>query len=219
MKLLQGNIAVMQQPTQARDAQATVYGVDDDPAIRDALSSSLGLRGYRVSRFASAEDFLAAYDTAWMGCVIADIRMPGMSGLALQTELAARGATLPVVIITGHGDVRSARAAFRGHAIDFLEKPFDDEQLISAIETAFEHEHGRVSKLASKAKREAMLSSLSPREYEVMTCLTKGLHAKEIDEQLGISHRTVEVHKAHIMEKLGERSVVDIVRLGAAAIE
>jgi FixJ family two-component response regulator len=201
--------------------QATVYVVDDDPAIRDSLSLSLGLRGYHVAQFANAEDFISSYDKdkAWMGCVIADIRMPGMSGLALQTELAARGATLPVVIITGHGDVRSARAAFRGRAIDFLEKPFDDEQLISAIETAFEHELGRISQLASKAKRDAMLASLSPREHEVMTCLTKGLHAKEIGEQLGISHRTVEVHKAHIMEKLGVRSVVDIVRLVQAITE
>ena len=197
----------------SRRAQLTIYVVDDDSAVRDAVSLSLSLRGYRIAQFASAEDFLAAFDLSWTGCVIADIRMSGMSGLQLQTELTARGSKLPVVIITGHGDVTSARAAFRGHAIDFLEKPFDDEHLVSAIETAFEHELGRMNTQAGKAQRELMLSSLSPREREVMTYLTRGLHAKEIGEKLGISHRTVEVHKAHIMEKMGVRSVIDIMRL------
>jgi FixJ family two-component response regulator len=196
-------------------ARLTVYLVDDDPAIRDALSLSLSLRGYQIAQFASAEDFLQVFDVAWRGCVIADIRMPGMSGLQLQAALIERGAKIPVVIITGHGDVTSARAAFRNHAIDFLEKPFDDEQLTSAIETAFEHELGRINKQSGAARREAILSSLSPREREVMSLLMRGLHAREIGEQLGISHRTVEVHKAHIMEKMGVRSVIDIVRLGA----
>jgi FixJ family two-component response regulator len=203
----------------SRRAQLTLYVVDDDSAVRDALSLSLSLRGYRIAQFASGEDFLEAFDVAWAGCVIADIRMPGKSGLQLQAELAARGSKLPVVIITGHGDVTSARAAFRSQAIDFLEKPFDEEHLVSAIETAFEHELGRMSSLAGKAQRELMLSSLSPREREVMTYLIRGLHAKEIGEKLGISHRTVEVHKAHIMEKMGVRSVIDIVRLGNGAVE
>lgn len=194
--------------------QFTVYVVDDDPAIRDSLSLSLSLRGYHIAQFASAEDFLQSFDTAWSGCAIVDIRMPGLSGLQLQEALTQRGSQLPVIVITGHGDVASARAAFRGHAIDFLEKPFADEQLISAIETAFEHELGRLNKQADGARRAAMLSSLSPREREVMKHLVRGLHAKEVGEQLGISHRTVEVHKAHIMEKMGVRSVIDIVRLG-----
>jgi RNA polymerase sigma factor (sigma-70 family) len=195
----------------------TVYVVDDDPAIRDALSLSLSLSGYRTAQFASAEDFLSAFAPAWMGCVVADIRMPGMSGLQLQALLTERGSTLPVVIITGHGDVASARAAFRGNAIDFLEKPFDGEHLIGAIETAFERELGRINQRTSQERREAVLSSLSPREREVMDYLTQGLHAKEIGEKLGISHRTVEVHKAHIMEKMGVRSVIDIVRLTEGA--
>jgi FixJ family two-component response regulator len=193
----------------------TVYLVDDDPAIRDSLSLSLSLRGYPIAQFASAEDFLTAFDASWSGCVIADIRMPGMSGLQLQAALAERGSKIPVVIITGHGDVTSARAAFRNQAVDFLEKPLEDEQLISAIESAFKMEHGRLHKQSGAARREAMLSSLSPREREVMDHLMRGLHAREIGEQLGISHRTVEVHKAHIMEKMGVRSVVDIVRMGA----
>jgi FixJ family two-component response regulator len=204
----------MQEHTEYQRAQLTVYVVDDDPAIRDSISLSLSLRGYHIAQFASAEDFLNAFDAAWMGCVVADIRMPGQSGLQLQAALTERGSKLPVVIITGHGDVTSARAAFRGQAIDFLEKPFDDEHLISAIESAFELELGRMNSLAGKARREVMLSSLSSREREVMKYLIRGLHAKEIGEQLGISHRTVEVHKAHIMEKMGVRSVIDIVRMG-----
>ena len=204
----------MEKNPEMQRALFTVYVVDDDPAIRDSLSLSLSLRGYHIAQFASAEDFLQSFDTAWSGCVIADIRMPGLSGLQMQAALTQRGSQLPVIIITGHGDVMSARAAFRGHAIDFLEKPFEDEQLISAIETAFEHELGRLNQQAGCARRAAMLSSLSPREREVMKHLVRGLHAKEIGEQLGISHRTVEVHKAHIMEKMGVRSVIDIVRLG-----
>jgi FixJ family two-component response regulator len=201
-------------PADIQRTQLTVYVVDDDPAIRDSISLSLSLRGYHIAQFASAEDFLKAFDPAWMGCVVADIRMPGMSGLQMQSELTTRGSKLPVVIITGHGDVTSARTAFRGQAFDFLEKPFDDEHLISAIESAFEHELGRMNAKAGKARRDHMLSSLSPREREVLRYLTRGLHAKEIGEQLGISHRTVEVHKAHIMEKMGVRSVIDIVRMG-----
>lgn len=212
-------MAMTDEPCDSRRAHLTVYVVDDDSAVRDALSLSLSLRGYRIAQFANAEHFLEAFDLSWAGCVIADIRMPGMSGLQLQTDLAVRGSQLPVVIITGHGDVSSARAAFRGHAIDFLEKPFDDEHLIGAIETAFERELDRINKRDGTAKREATLSALSPREREVMNYLIRGLHAKEIGEQLGISHRTVEVHKAHIMEKMGVRSVIDIVRLGASAAE
>lgn len=199
--------------------QFSVFVVDDDPAIRDSISLLLSLRGYTIAQFASAEDFLNALDPAWTGCVVADIRMPGMSGLQLQTELAVRGVQLPVIIITGHGDVSSARTAFRNNAVDFLEKPYDESHLIGAIEAAFEHERERLGKLAVTAKREAILSSLSPREREVVGWLTKGLHAREIGERLGISHRTVEVHKAHIMEKMGVRSVIDIMRLHEGIID
>ena len=212
-------MAIAHEPSDGRRKRLTVYVVDDHCAVRDAISLSLSLRGYRTAQFANAEDFLEAFDLSWAGCVIADIRMAGMSGLQLQTELAVRASPLPVVIITGHGDVTSARAAFRGHAVDFLEKPFYEEHLIGAIETAFERELDRINRLAGAAKREATLSALSPREREVMNYLIRGLHAKEIGEQLGISHRTVEVHKAHIMEKLGARSVIDIVRLGTSVSE
>jgi len=196
----------------------TVYLVDDDPTIRDALSLSLSLGGYQIAQFANAEDFFSAFDPAWMGCVVADIRMPGMSGLQLQAALAERDSELPVVIITGHGDVTSARAAFLGKAIDFLEKPFDNEQLTRAIEKAFEIERGRMGRRVHEARHAAVLSSLSPREREVVAHVIKGLHAKEVGALMGISHRTVEVHKARIMEKLGVRSVVDLMRLIEGAV-
>ena len=200
-------------------ARLTVYLVDDDAAIRDAISLVLSLRGYQIAQFSSAEGFFEAFDALWTGCVVADIRMPGMSGLQLQSELAARGSTLPVVIITGHGDVAAARTAFRNHAIDFLEKPFDDEQLIDAIETAYSHELGRLNNEAASSRRDQVIASLSTREREVLKLVVRGLHAREIGDQLGISHRTVEVHKAHIMEKMGVRSVVEIVRLAEGLMD
>jgi hypothetical protein len=192
----------------------TVFVVDDDAAIRDSISLALSLRGYQLRQFASAEDFLNAAEDSWVGCVVADIRMPGISGLQLQDELIKRDCLLPVVIITGHGDVNSACQAFRNSALDFLEKPFDFNQLINAVENAFKKERERIKSMTEKRKWESQFLLLSPREREVVGYLTRGLHAKEIGEQLGISHRTVEVHKAHIMEKLGARNVIDILRMG-----
>ncbi len=213
------NVSTHKHPLEQLPFPLTVYLVDDDPTIRDALSLSLSLGGYQIAQFANAEDFLTAYEPAWSGCVVADIRMPGMSGLQLQSALAERNSELPVVIITGHGDVTSARAAFLGKAIDFLEKPFDNEQLTRAIDKAFEIERGRMGRQARIARHSAVLSSLTPREREVVAHVIKGLHAKEVGALMGISHRTVEVHKARIMEKLGVRSVVDLMRLIEGAVE
>lgn len=193
--------------------QFTVFLVDDDPAIRDSLSLLLGLRGYRTALFACAEDFLRALGADWAGCVVADIRMPGMSGLELQAELADRGPRLPVVIITAHGEVSSARTAFKSNAVDFLEKPFDDEQLIAAIDAAFLRERDRRTETVDKARRERLLAALSEREREVMALLTLGLHNREIGVRLGISPRTVEVHKARIMSKLGVRNLAELIRV------
>lgn len=199
--------------------QFTVFLVDDDPAIRDSLSLLLGLRGYRTALFACAEDFLRALGADWAGCVVADIRMPGMSGLELQAELADRGPRLPVVIITAHGEVSSARTAFKSNAVDFLEKPFDDEQLIAAIDAAFLRERDRRTETVDKARRERLLAALSEREREVMALLTLGLHNREIGVRLGISPRTVEVHKARIMSKLGVRNLAELIRVADTSSE
>ena len=197
----------------ATDAALTVYIVDDDAAVRDSLSLLLSLRGYRTATFSSGEDFLAAWNPSLSGCLVADIRMPGMSGLELQAELARRGSRLPVVIVTAHGDVATARAAFQSHAVDFLEKPFDDSSPVEAVEASFRRERERLSAAAVAERKHASLAALTPREAEIFQLLVQGLHNLEVARQLGISPRTVEVHKARIMEKLGARNIAELVRI------
>ena len=190
----------------------TVFVVDDDPSVRDSIALMLGLLGFRTAVFTDAEGFLSAYQADWTGCVVADLRLPGKSGLELQAELGARGSTLPFVIITAHGDVPSARAAFQAQAIDFLEKPFDDEQLRAAILTAFSLEGRRIQHALDSRGDAERVAKLTVREREVMEQAARGLHAKEIAATLGISPRTVEVHKTRLMAKLGVRNVAELVR-------
>ncbi|ABD70792.1 two component transcriptional regulator, LuxR family [Rhodoferax ferrireducens T118] len=191
----------------------TVFIVDDDASIRDSLSLLLSLRGYATALFANAEDFLAALQPDWRGCVVVDIRMPGMSGLELQRCLRERGPSLPVIVITAHGDVAAARQAFLADAVDFIEKPFDGKQLLGAIENALSGFRALDIAQARAAFTKPTLGQLSIREREVMTLMVKGLHNRRIAETLGISPRTVEVHKARVMEKLGAQNIVDLVRL------
>jgi FixJ family two-component response regulator len=197
----------------------TVYIVDDDAAVRDSLALLLGLAGYSTAIFADAEALLAAYSPAWSGCVIADLKLPGASGLELQEALRARGSPMPFVIITAHGDVPTARAAFRANAVDFLEKPFDREQLLGALEVALATEERRVARTQDRSATDARLATLTQREREVLEQAARGRHAKEIGADLGISPRTVEVHKARIMAKLGVRNVVELVRIALDARE
>lgn len=195
-----------------RSESLTVFIIDDDPSVRDSIALMLGLIGFRTAVFADAEAFLSAYQAEWTGCVVADLRLPGKSGLELQVELRARGSTLPFVIITAHGDVPSARAAFQAQAVDFLEKPFDDEQLRAAIDTAFALEDRRIQRAVDLRDDAERLAKLTGREREVMEQAATGLHAKEIAATLGISPRTVEVHKTRLMAKLGVRNVAELVR-------
>jgi RNA polymerase sigma factor (sigma-70 family) len=194
----------------------TVFLVDDDPSVRDALGLLLGVRGYRTAVFASGEAFLKAWQPDWAGCLVADIRMSGMDGLALQRKLQEMGCPLPVIIVTGHGDVSLAREAFKARAVDFLEKPFDDAKLIAAIEEAFSMERSSRMALDRKAQSRQLLDELTPREREVMELVVMGRHNREIAPQLGISVRTVEVHKARLMSKLGVDNVADLVRIAMA---
>ncbi|MES1167119.1 MAG: response regulator [Pseudomonadota bacterium] len=200
-----------------RSERLTVFVVDDDASVRDSIALMLGLEGYRTSAFADAEAFLAAWNENWAGCVIADVRLPGKSGVELQDALRRRGIALPFVIITAHGDVATARAAFRSQAVDFLEKPFDNRQLCAAIETAFALEERRIQRDQGRRADAKKLSRLTAREREVLEQAAQGLHAKEIAAVLGISPRTVEVHKTRIMEKLGVRNVAELVRFALAA--
>jgi FixJ family two-component response regulator len=198
----------------------TVFIIDDDPSVRDSLALRLGIEGYRTALFADAEAFLAAVEPQSAGCVVADLKLPGASGIELQHELHRRGARMPVVIITAHGDIDSARSAFQAKAIDFLPKPFDTEQLLAALQTAFEHEERRLRGADARRDDDSRLARLTLREREVLDRVAEGLHAKEIAAALGISPRTVEVHKARIMEKLDARNVAELVRFvvrGSAA--
>lgn len=188
----------------------TVYIVDDDASVRDSLALLLSLRGYATLVFANAEDFLGALRADWSGCVVADIRMPGMSGLELQERLQAQVPALPVVVITAHGDVTAARRAFLAQAVDFIEKPFDAEQLVAAIERALANQSAAASAPAPAARGR---TELTEREREVMQLLIQGQHNRHIAEQLGISPRTVEVHRARVLNKVGVGSIVELARL------
>lgn len=194
-------------------AVSTVFIVDDDLSVRDSLSLLLSLKGYRTACFACAEDFLRTEPRDAVGCVIADIKMPGMGGLELQEELANRGWPLPVIVITAHGSVAAARQAFRAAAVDLLEKPFDDDQLVAAVEAALVRERSRVVAQSEQVRRDAMMAALSERERDVAELLVQGIHNRGIGEQLGISPRTVEIHKARILAKLGVRTTAELIRL------
>ncbi len=191
----------------------TIFIIEDDQSVRDALGLLLGLRGYPITLFADAESLLAAYRPQWSGCLLIDIRLPGMDGLALQKRLRESGCQMPTIVMTGHGDVESARAAFRSHAVDFLEKPIDHAKLVAAIEEAIVRQSSTLDQAGQRAHFERLLASLTPREREVMELVVAGRHNREIAESLGISPRTVEVHKARMVAKLQVENVPDLVRL------
>jgi RNA polymerase sigma factor (sigma-70 family) len=191
----------------------TVFIIDDDAAVRDALGLSLGVRGYRTAIFADAESFLQAYRADWRGCILIDIRMPGMDGLALQRRLLELNCALPVIIMTGHGDVGSAREAFKSRALDFLEKPLDQSKLIAAIDEALLRNETFQQEAETEHAFAALLATLTPREREVMEMIVAGRHNRDIADEMGISTRTVEVHKARVMQKLKVDSIAQLVRL------
>ena len=191
----------------------TVFIIDDDASIRDALGLLLGVHGYRTLVFADPVTFLETYRDDWYGCLLIDLRMPQMDGLTLQQRLRERGCGLPVVIITGHGDVSSAREAFRADAIDFLEKPLDNARLIQAIEEGFRMQSTLRKTSETQQVVQRRLMSLTPREREVMDLVVAGHHNRHIAGKLGISVRTVEVHKARMMAKLDATSIPQLVHM------
>ena len=189
-----------------------VYIIDDDASVRDSLALMLGLAGYSTRLFADAEAFLQTFDHSWRGCVVADLRLPGMSGTELQRRVREGGGEIPFVIVTAHGDVPAAREAFRAQAVDFIEKPFDETQLRAAIETAFGLEEKRADAALRDRGASRKLARLTSREREVLELAARGMHAKEIAAALGISVRTVEVHKTRVMDKLEVRNIGELVR-------
>jgi RNA polymerase sigma factor (sigma-70 family) len=193
--------------------QPRIYIIDDDPAVLDSLALLLELHGFETERFESAEAFLAAYSPAWSGCVLVDLRMPGMSGLELQAEMGSRGFDMPLIMITAHGETSAARTSLKAGAVDFLEKPIDNQQLLSAIRAALEREAERIQKAAQEAEITRNLAKLTAREREVLDRVVAGRHNREIATELNISPRTVEVHKARIMSKLGVQRIPELVRV------
>jgi FixJ family two-component response regulator len=191
----------------------TVYVVDDDEAVRGALKMLLKTLGLPALSYGSAQEFLAAFDPQRPGCLVLDIRMPGMSGLELQQELNTRGALLPVIFITGHGDVPMAVEAMQRGAMDFLQKPFRDQDLIDRIHKGLEKDRAGRELLGNRERIRARLTELTPREREVLTLVTQGKANKVIAADLQLSQRTVEIHRAHVMEKMGANSLAHLVRM------
>jgi RNA polymerase sigma factor (sigma-70 family) len=191
----------------------TVHIVDDDSAVRESLALLLGLRGYATRRYASAEEFLEAIKAGTPGCVLLDLRMPGMSGLEAQAELASRAIRMPVIILTAHGDVASARQALKNGAFDFLEKPVDDKALSGTIDAALSADAEIQQRAGRTAAVKAQLERLTPRERQVLEAVVAGRHNREIAVDLDISVRTVEVYKARIMDKLQIERLPDLIRM------
>ena len=203
----------MTKRTETNPTEPVVHIVDDDEAVRDSLRLLLYSVGIETVTYGSAADFLARCDCDRPGCLIVDVRMPGMSGLDLQKELAHRHVPLPVIVITAHGDTPMAVGALKAGAFDFIEKPYDDQNLIDSVLHAIDRgsrlwrDHERI------AKARTDYESLTAREREVMALVVAGESSKSIAGHLGISPRTVEIHRARIMEKVNARGLADLVRM------
>jgi two-component system, LuxR family, response regulator TtrR len=189
-----------------------VYVVDDDEAVRDSLQFLLE-PAYRVQSFDSAEAFLAGYDAKAIACLVLDVRMPGMSGLQLQEELLARGSHLPVVFVTGHGDVPMAVATMKKGAADFIEKPFEQSALKALVERMLARAREDAARIERERMNSALLAKLTAREQQVLERIVAGRLNKQIADDLGISIKTVEAHRANIMDKLNAGTVADLMRV------
>ncbi len=190
----------------------TVYVVDDDPDVRDSLKVLLEFAGFEVHAFESALKFLSSDVRKMDGCLVVDIRMPDMDGLELQDELGRRGINLPIVVVTGHGDVPLAVRAMRAGAVDFLEKPFREEALVGSIRRALASRKDRRSDTDAEALKERLMT-LTDREREILDLVVEGNTSKEIARALSISPRTVDIHRGHVMEKMQASNVAELIRM------
>ena len=199
--------------------KGTVYVVDDDEGVRDSLQWLLEGKDYRVRCYDSAETFLSRYDAREVACLIVDIRMGGLSGMELQERLVERKSPLPIVFITGHGDVPMAVNTMKKGAMDFIQKPFQEGELLSLVERMLEQAKGAFNDHQQSASRDALLAKLTSREAQVLERIVAGRLNKQIADDLGISIKTVEAHRANIMEKLNANTVADLLKiaLGSSA--
>ena len=202
-----------QSEPQNEPQQGVVFIVDDDEALRDSLRWLLESAGLKVETHDSANSFLQSYYPGQSGCLLLDVRMPGMTGLELQEQLESRDVRLPVVIMTGHGDVAMAVRALKAGAMDFIEKPFDDELLLTSIQRALVLDTEQRKNRATQAEVLARLAHLTRREHQVMELVTIGKANKQIASELNVSAKTVEAHRAHVMEKMQAKSLAELVRM------
>jgi two-component system, LuxR family, response regulator FixJ len=196
-----------------KDLPQAVFVVDDDDAVRDSLRLLLKSAGMACEVFSSAQQFLSTYEPSQPGCLVLDVRMPGMSGLEMQQELSLRGAMIPVIFITGHGDIPMAVEAMQHGAFDFLQKPFRDQELLDRVQRALMRDMENRIRLRQTDKIRERLATLSPREREVLELVTQGKANKMVAGDLGVSQRTVEIHRAHVMQKMEAGSLAELVRM------
>lgn len=197
----------------SNNTRPTVFVVDDDAAVRDALKLLLRSVGHAVETYGSAQEFLDAYGEDRPGCLVLDIRMPGMSGLELQQKLNEKHSILPIIFITGHGDVPMAVEAMQAGAVDFIQKPFRDQDLIDRINQALEKDSANRAALGERNDIRRRLETLTPREREVLDLVVHGKANKVIAGDLKLSQRTVEIHRARVMEKMQASSLAHLVRM------
>jgi len=199
------------------NTEPTVFVVDDDQAMRNSLKWLIESVGMKVRTYGSADEFLSHYYPGRAGCLLLDVRMPGMSGLELQNHLTRREIQLPVIIITGHGDVAMAVRAMKAGAVDFIEKPFNDDALLASIRNALDYGEKQRARQFQRAEIAARLAELTPREHEVMGMVTEGRSNREIATALGVTAKTVEAHRARVMDKMRANSLADLVRMALVA--
>lgn len=191
----------------------TVAIVDDDEYVRDGLVELLDSVGYQAKVFSEAQEFLDSFNPSDIGCILLDVRMPGMSGIELQHKLNEMNVTIPIIIMTGHGDIAMAVQAMKDGAFEFIQKPFRDQDLIDAITKALQKNSIDQEKFNQKEKYQKQIALLTKREREVVNCVLDGMPNKIIARELGVSDRTVEIHRSHAMQKLGVKSVAELVKM------
>jgi len=196
-----------------KDRPALVFIVDDDDAVRNSIRLLMKSLSLATRPLSTAQEFLSTYDPQQPGCLILDVRMPGMSGLELQQQLNLRGAIIPVIFITGHGDVPMAVEAMQQGAFDFLQKPFRDQELLDRVQRAIAKDHAIREQLRGNETIRQRLESLTPREHDVLGLVASGAPNKIIAHKLGISQRTVEIHRARVMEKMNAESLAHLVHM------
>ncbi len=195
------------------EKNATIFIIDDDEAIRDSLDVLLKTVGLNATTFGSGDEFLEAYDASWEGCILLDIRMPGTSGMEVQKQLAENGCRLPIIFITGHGDIPMAVEAMHVGAFDFIQKPFRDQDLLDRIDEALAAREEQEQQSTRKKTIQKQFQTLTPREQEVMQLVVHGAANKVIAMDLDVSQRTVEIHRSRVMEKMQARSLAALVRM------